>query len=474
MSDELVRAPIVRVADGRDETIVIGAAGTARRYSGDSAELVRAVLDICTRPVTRAELFAALEARAGGPVPAEPIEQLLALLEEDRIVTRAQALPRPPAQTRRVVLGITGAVAAVDAPSIVRGLHGIGCEVRIALSKSARQFVAPAALDALTHHAVWTGIWQRDARTPVPHVNLAEWAELVVVCPASATTIGRIAAGDCSDLVAAIATATRAPVVVVPSMNDAMYASPAVQRNLDTLRGDGRWVVHPALGFEVAHAPADRRWMLGPAPPPSAVIDIVRVLLAQHVPALPHDAAAWERLWSSADTLPWQVEHLDPPLADALAAAATRAPSSRLVDLGTGDGVVAIDAARRGFRVTAIDVAPTALARARDRAGDLPIVFVLDDVTASHLDARFDVAVDRGLLHCLGRDTWPAYARAVTDMVVPGGVLLVVAHQPGSELATTAITGDELRTLLPAFELARELPTSIASSGASLFELARR
>ena len=477
MTDErLVRAPIVRIVDHRDETVVIGTTGTVRQFTGDSAGLVRAVLEICARPVTHAELVAELTARAGGPVPSEPIDQLLALFETDRILTRTPPGSGMPPLSRRVVLAITGAVAAVDTPALVRGLHGLGCDVRVALTRNARRFVAPAALEALTHHAVWSGMWQRDARTPVPHVNLAEWAELVLVCPASATTVGRIAAGDCSDLVAAIATTTRAPVVVVPSMNDAMYAAPAVQRNLETLRADGRWVVHPALGVEVAHAPAERRWMLGPAAPPAAVIDLVRVVLARHAPGLPRDGAEWEALWArTGDTpLPWQLERLDAPLADALDAAVVRAPGARLIDLGTGDGVVAIDAARRGFRVTATDVAPTALARARHRAGDLPIVFVLDDVTTSHLETRFDVAVDRGLLHCLARDAWPAYARRVTELVVPGGVLLVVAHRPGTEVATTAVTRDDLCALLPAFEVARELPASLASSGANLFELARR
>src|SRR5678816_2580275 len=123
----------------------------------------------------------------------------------------------------------------------------------------------------------------------------AEWADLVVVCPASATTVSRIATGDCSDLVAAIVAATRAPVVVVPSMNDAMYGSPAVAANLQTLRDHGRYVVHPALGVEVAHRPHARTAMLGPAPPAGAVLDIVRHLLRDVArPRLPDGAQGWE------------------------------------------------------------------------------------------------------------------------------------------------------------------------------------
>jgi SAM-dependent methyltransferase len=330
---------------------------------------------------------------------------------------------------------------------------------------------------------VWSGLWQRDARAPVPHVNLAEWAELVLVCPASATTVSRIATGDCSDLVAAIVAATRAPVVVVPSMNDAMYESPAVQANLAVLRDHGRHVVHPALGIEVAHRPHERPALLGPAPPAGAVIAIVRHLLHELAarPHLPGTARGWEQLWATTppEQLPWHTEALEPPLAEAIAA--RHAPGRRLLDLGTGDGAVAISAAQRGFRVTAIDVAPGALGRARDRAdhaGARSIVFVLDDITAPRLDGGpergFDVAVDRGLLHCLPRDQWPAYATGVTGLVSPGGTLLVVAHQPGTQLGTTPVTADELRALLPAFSVKRAAPTTLAGAAAQLFELERQ
>jgi hypothetical protein len=275
----LTRAPIVRIVDRADTLTVLGPHG-ARVLSGSSAELARVVLALHARPLARDELLAELARRADGDIPAGVVDELLALLVADGVLVEPGPEKSTPLGGRRVVLAISGAAAAVDAPALVRGLHAIGCEVRVALTKSANQFVGVAALQALTHHQVWTSLWQRDARMPVPHIGLAEWAELVLVCPATATTIARIATGDCSDLVSAIATATRAPVVVVPSMNDAMYASPAVQRNLDTLRADGRALVHPALGFEVAHDPAARRAMLGSAPPPAAVVDIVRYVLA--------------------------------------------------------------------------------------------------------------------------------------------------------------------------------------------------
>jgi len=205
----------------------------------------------------------------------------------------------------------------------------------------------------------------------------------------------------------------------------------------------------------------------------------VRHLLAQltAAPHIPDSARAWEQLWSStpAEQLPWHAAALDPVLDDAIAAHS--APGRRLLDLGTGDGIVAIAAARRGFRVTALDVAPTALGRAReraDRAQTRSILFVLDDITAPRLDIAHDIAVDRGLLHSLPHDSWPAYSAAVTRLVSPGGALLLVAHAPGTAPGTHPLTAHELSTLLPAFALMRTLPTTLTHAPAHLFELEHR
>ena len=479
MTDEplRIRAPVVRIVDHGTSTTVIGPHG-ARRFDGDSAALLHAVLEIHARPIGRSELFAELAARAGiDSVATQPVDELVGLLVADGVLVAAR--PRAPSRLRRVVLGISGAIAAVDAPALIRGLQTSGCDVRVALTRSAARLVSRAALDALTHHAVWSGLWQRDPRVPVPHIQLAEWAELVVVCPASATTLSRIATGDCADLVAAIVAATRAPVVIVPSMNDAMYASPAVQANLATVRDHGRHVVHPALGVEVAHPPHARPPVLGPAPPAGAVVDIVRHLLAELAarPCVPDSPRAWEQLWSTApaDELPWHAAELEPALADAIAARHT--PGARLVDLGTGDGAVAIAAAQRGFAVTALDIAPSALGRAReraDRAGARTITFVLDDATAPRLDVAHDLAVDRGLLHVLPRERWPAYAAGVARLLAPTGALIVVAHAPGADQGTTPVIGADLTALFPAFAVVRALPTTLAGAAAQQVELERR
>ncbi len=500
-----VRAAIVKIVDHQDSTIILGPSG-ALRFDDASAALVRAVLEIHARPTTREALFAELSARSGGEVPAQPVDQLLALLDKEKVLVAATAPAASAGGGRRVVLGISGAIAAVDAPVLVRGLHSLGCEVRIALTRTARRFVSVPALDALTHHRVWRGLWQREEAVPVPHINLAEWAELVIVWPASATTLARIAAGDCSDLVSAIATATRAPVVISPSMNDAMLGAPAVQANLDTLRSHGRWLVHGSLGVEVAHRPEDRTPMFGPAAAPSAVLEIAKHVLAHVVPRprLPESATAWERLWSTTpiDQLPWTHDAIDPPLAaaldahvkpatlDARAKPDAHAPAldaranpdasapaiephpRRLLDLGTGTATVAIAAAKLGYRVVATEISATALGRARTAAGELPILFALDDVCASQLDGAFDVIVDRGVLHCLPLDRRADYAATIHALARPGGTVLVVVHV-GGELATHPITADQLATLLPAFDLVSSTPTTLSGGQANLIELRR-
>jgi phosphopantothenoylcysteine decarboxylase/phosphopantothenate--cysteine ligase len=483
MADEplRIRAAVVRIVDHGASTTVIGPQ-SARRFDGDSAQLLRAVLDLHLRPIHRGQLLAALAALAGteaDALPTGPIDELVALLVAEGVLVTARDAPPPraAAAARRIVLAISGAIAAIDAPALIRGLHTAGCEVRVAVTRNAAKLVSRAALEALTHQPVWSSLWQPGRGPAVPHVGLAEWAELVVVYPASATTISRIATGDCSELVSALVAATRAPVVIVPSMNDAMYESPAVQANLAVLRGHGRHVVHPAFGVELAHEPHARGPIRGPAPPATAVLDIVRHLLRElAAPRVPDTARGWEQLWAAgpADQLPWYAPALDPALANAIAA--RPASGRRLLDLGTGDGVVAIAAARAGFHVTATDIAPSALGAARsraDRAGVRAIVLVLDDATAPRIEGPFDVAIDRGLLHVLPVDRRSAYAAGVAPLIAPGGSLIVVAHAPGAERGTQAVTADELRALFPGFELVRTMTTALSGAAAQLFELQR-
>ena len=104
---------------------------------------------------------------------------------------------------------------------------------------------------------------------------------MVVVYPATATTLSRIARGDCSTAVSALAISTQAPVILVPAMNEAMLRAPAVQRNLTQLKQDGFWITHPSIGYEVAETPALRKPAFGAAPPVQAVVDVVEAVFQE-------------------------------------------------------------------------------------------------------------------------------------------------------------------------------------------------
>ena len=186
----------------------------------------------------------------------------------------------------------------MHAPALVQLLQARGFEVRIAATEEALRFVRCEALEALIHRPVVRGMWPVDELHAVSHIELATWADIVVVAPASATTIHRIATGEFSSVVAAIALATRAPVLVVPAMNAAMYSSPSVQRNLAQLAEDGVHVAHPARGIEVADRPDERRPTLGGALPPDAVLQLIEAVLRGAGEGRgPRDAADWDRVY---------------------------------------------------------------------------------------------------------------------------------------------------------------------------------
>ncbi len=275
----------MRAFDCGDRTTLLGSDGAVSELSGDSALLVRAILEALVTPLDRDGVLAHLGERMGEPVdPADAVDEALALLRAAGAVVTVPDAPAAaaakPYAGKKLVLGLTGAVATCESPGLVKLLQSYGFVVRVALTSSAARFVTPAALEALTHERVVTSLWAQDATAIAPHIRLAQWADVVLVCPATATTLARLAQGDCSDVVWATAIATRAPVILVPGMNSAMYTAPSVQRNLEALRGDGFHVVHPAFGYEVADAPEDRTPEVGPPPPWSDVAVIVAAIVS--------------------------------------------------------------------------------------------------------------------------------------------------------------------------------------------------
>lgn len=149
---------------------------------------------------------------------------------------------------KKIVLYVTGGIAAYKVPLLARDLIKKGYQVRVAMTQEAQQYVTPTTLQVLTKQPVYTDFTPQDAQY-VPHIHLAQWANLAVVVPATANIIAKMAQGLADDFVSTTLLATPGPILVVPAMNDHMWENPATQRNIAQLKADGKRVLEPAHGF---------------------------------------------------------------------------------------------------------------------------------------------------------------------------------------------------------------------------------
>ncbi|MGD2047381.1 MAG: bifunctional phosphopantothenoylcysteine decarboxylase/phosphopantothenate--cysteine ligase CoaBC, partial [Gemmatimonadota bacterium] len=160
---------------------------------------------------------------------------------------RPELVPRRPWQGRRIVLGVTGGIAAYKAIQLARDLTRLGSEVDVVLTESARQFVAPLSFEGVTGRTVLTHLFSVDGAAL--HLTLGKDADVICVAPATADFLARAAEGRADDLLCTALLATRAPVVICPAMNDRMYAHPRVQENVERLRSrEGYVIAGPAEG----------------------------------------------------------------------------------------------------------------------------------------------------------------------------------------------------------------------------------
>jgi phosphopantothenoylcysteine decarboxylase / phosphopantothenate---cysteine ligase len=147
----------------------------------------------------------------------------------------------------RIGLLVSGGIAAYKIVDLGSALTQAGCEVRVAMTASAMRFVGPPTFQGVTGNPVLTGLWPADG-VAEPHVFLGDWAQLILVAPATANVIGRIASGRSDDIATATLLAARCPVVVAPAMNDAMWVKDVVQENVAALRRRGFTIVEPERG----------------------------------------------------------------------------------------------------------------------------------------------------------------------------------------------------------------------------------
>jgi len=149
-----------------------------------------------------------------------------------------------------IVLGITGGIAAYKAPDLVRRLRERGAEVQIVMTASAEEFVTATALQAVSGRPIRSNLWDKEAEAAMSHIELARWADVVLVAPATAEVMARIVSGAAPDLLTTICLATEAPIALAPAMNRVMWSNPATQSNRDILEQRGIHILGPDSGSQ--------------------------------------------------------------------------------------------------------------------------------------------------------------------------------------------------------------------------------
>ena len=153
-----------------------------------------------------------------------------------------------PLRDQRVLLCVCGGIAAYKAADLVRRLRDAGATVQVAMTEHAQRFVGAQTFQALSGLPVRTSLWDAAAEAAMGHLELARWADRVVVAPATANTIAKLAHGFADDLVSTLCLATTAPITLCPAMNHRMWLHPATQANIAVLRERGAQVVGPEDG----------------------------------------------------------------------------------------------------------------------------------------------------------------------------------------------------------------------------------
>ena len=149
---------------------------------------------------------------------------------------------------KRILLGVSGGIAAYKSADLVRRLQEAGADVQVVMTAGAQEFITPLTMQALSGHQVHTDLLDPRAEAAMGHIELARWADLILIAPASANFMARLAHGHGNDLLTTLCLATGAPIAIAPAMNQQMWADPATQKNLLILQEKGIHVFGPAAG----------------------------------------------------------------------------------------------------------------------------------------------------------------------------------------------------------------------------------
>ena len=149
---------------------------------------------------------------------------------------------------KRILLGVSGSIAAYKSPDIVRRLQDFGAEVRVIITQGGAEFVSERSLQTVSKNKVHSNLWDSEAELAMGHIELAKWADVVLIAPASANTIAKLCHGKADDLLSTVILATSAFVVIAPAMNQQMYSSIAMKDNLNLLNNRNVKIIKPGHG----------------------------------------------------------------------------------------------------------------------------------------------------------------------------------------------------------------------------------
>ena len=177
---------------------------------------------------------------------------------------------------RRILLGITGGVAAYKAAELLRELQRRGADVQVVMTESATRFVGTATFQALSGHPVFTDAWDNRIDNNMAHIELSRDADLILIAPATTNFMAKLANGLCDDLLSTLCVARNKPLAIAPAMNVEMWSNPATQRNAATLKQDGITLIGPAAGDQACGETGPGRMM--------EAVDIAEAVCAFFVP----------------------------------------------------------------------------------------------------------------------------------------------------------------------------------------------
>ncbi len=149
----------------------------------------------------------------------------------------------------KILLCVTGGISAYKAVDLASKLTGMGVCVKTAMTENACKLIGPKSFEAVTNSAVFTSLWTDPGQYRIGHINLRDWADVVVLAPATANIIGKVANGICDCLVSTILCASwQKPILIAPAMNNDMWENPAVQKNIETINQMGATLIGPEHG----------------------------------------------------------------------------------------------------------------------------------------------------------------------------------------------------------------------------------